>query len=594
MVRLRRLITVVALGAILLSASSLATDPLQSSTGTPRTAEVAYRNTAPNVAYVGSSACAACHKDIYDDYVKTDMGRSMSAGSLPAGYSPLDLVPKPVTIYSKQLNRYFEVSRQGSDIYQSEYELDAGGREVFRNTQKIEYVIGSGANGFGCLVRPKGYLFEAPLSYFAKTKGWGLSPGFERGDFGFNRPILAACIACHSGLAQPVPGRNALYRDPPFREITIGCENCHGPGELHVRERMAGAPLAGDADGSIVNPAQLPSWLADQVCMSCHQGGDARVLQPGKSELDFRPGTPLDATLAIYKVPLDRNSLPQSDLLEHYSSMILSKCYRASGGRLSCLSCHNPHHQPTPAEALVYYRNRCLSCHSDPSCALPLAERLRRTPPNDCAGCHLPKREVPGFSHAALTNHRIVTRPAEPYPKEAFEPGPTGLIHLDEIPGTKNLPSPTLLEAYTRVVAAHPDLKEKYVALLIDLAPAEPNNVFVLEALAREAVRDATPEEKDAAIHVLSRAVELGSTSPLDYLELGNLLAGSGRMPEAIRVLKQGIDLAPYVDLPYLALAKGYLSLGKQAEAEQTMSEALRLFPQSATLREFVKKARQH
>ena len=81
-------------------------------------------------------------------------------------------------------------------------------------------------------------------------------------------------------------------------ELAIGCENCHGPGQSHVAAAQMGSPL-----GSITNPAKLSSWLADNICMSCHQTGDARVLQSGKIYRDFRPGTELDDTLSIFLVP---------------------------------------------------------------------------------------------------------------------------------------------------------------------------------------------------------------------------------------------------------------------------------------------------
>ena len=89
---------------------------------------------------MGSKACAPCHKDIYDQFVKTEMGRSMSLPDVP---SQLEKVPKPVTAYDKQIGRYFEVARQGSDLYQSEYALDSAGEVLFRHTEKIAFVVGN-------------------------------------------------------------------------------------------------------------------------------------------------------------------------------------------------------------------------------------------------------------------------------------------------------------------------------------------------------------------------------------------------------------------------------------------------------------------
>ena len=42
-----------------------------------------------------------------------------------------------------------------------------------------------------------------------------------------------------------------------------------------------------------MNPGGVASQLANDICMSSHQGGDACVLQPGKTYQDFRPGEPL-------------------------------------------------------------------------------------------------------------------------------------------------------------------------------------------------------------------------------------------------------------------------------------------------------------
>ena len=82
-----------------------------------------YFNVQPGVNYVGSKACAPCHKDIYDHFVRTEMGRSMSLPDLP---SQLEKVPKPVTVYDKQAGLYFQVIRQGSDLYQSAHRTRAG------------------------------------------------------------------------------------------------------------------------------------------------------------------------------------------------------------------------------------------------------------------------------------------------------------------------------------------------------------------------------------------------------------------------------------------------------------------------------------
>jgi hypothetical protein len=554
---------------------------------------VAYRNTAPGVVYVGSRACAVCHKDVYDRYLKTDMGRSMA---VPGDPSQLKNPETPVTIFSEKLNRHFRVFREGKDLYQSEYELDSNGKDVFRNTQKIEYVIGAGANGFSYVVRRGDYLFQAPLSFYSRPQKWDLSPGYEFNDYGFSRPILAGCIVCHSGQPQPVPQRHGLYRNPPFRELSIGCENCHGPGDLHVRERGAGVAVSGTLDRTIVNPARLPGWLADNLCMNCHQAGDARVLQPGKDYFDFRPGTPLDETITIFKLPIRREAAPDSDLLEHYSSMTLSACYRQSAGKLRCSSCHDPHEQPDPQHAAAYFRKRCLTCHTEKSCSVPLEKRRAEKPPDDCARCHLPKRDIVRISHSALTNHRIVRRPGAPLPESAFPGSGSGLqdlVHVNAVPGrsAEAIPRLTLLQAYGELSDSHPEYRPRYLELLDQVETAYPTDPLVLSALARRASIKGTTEARTEAMRFLARAIKAGSTNPGDYKDYADMLAQEGRVPEAIELLQRGVALAPYTSVLYKALALHYIKASRYPEALVTMKQALALFPEDSLLRKLVQQA---
>ncbi len=555
--------------------------------------ETKFQNTAPENAYVGSETCRPCHSDIYEEYRQTAMGRSMA---LPSDPEQLARVPSPVTVQAKRFDTTFEILRKGSDLYQSEYQVDAQGREVFRTTQKIAYVIGAGENGVGYVVRRGNYLFEAPLSYYSQTKTWELSPGYEYRDFGFARPVSAACISCHSGRPQPVPGGHGLYRDPPFSEFAIGCEACHGPGQLHARARMKGAPLTGDVDPLIVNPAHLPGWLADNVCMRCHQDGDARILKPDKDYSDFRPGAPLDETLAIFLVPFNRSSPPQDPLLQYYVSMILSKCYLASGGRLHCTTCHNPHVQPSASAAPDYFRKECLQCHSEKSCAVPLEARLAKTPPDDCAGCHMPKQNLQRVSHSALTNHRIVAYAGEPFPDAAFhmttEQLPD-LVHLDAVPRKQSAPvSPlVLLQAYGKVKSSHPAYASRFDMWLDRAAQTNPEDAYVLAALGRRKAAEGSPQAKEEAIQLFSKAIEAGWTETPDYALLAELLAESGRVPEGIAVLKHGIEVNPSDDGLYRMLVVQHLDLQQYGEALEVIKQELSLFPQDSFMRGLLKKA---
>lgn len=510
------------------------------------------------------------------------MGRSMS---LPSDPAQLARVPNAMTIFDPKTAQYFQVFRKQSDIYQDQFAVDSTGKRIFTRTEKIAYTVGAGENGYSYIIQRGDYLFQAPLSFYTKTQTWGLSPGHE---LGFNRPITAGCIFCHSGDPRPAAGRDPLYHQPPFGELAIGCERCHGPGQLHVQARLKAGPVAAGFDPTIVNPRKLPHRLSDNICMDCHQTGDAVVVRPGKSFLDFRPGTPLEDTFLIFTLPLAPGSSGQSPLLDHYFLMRWSQCYRRSNGQLRCATCHDPHTQPAPAAAPAYYRSKCLGCHSESACPIPIETRMSQNPPDNCIGCHMPRQKLTTISHSTLTNHRIIARPGEPFPPEAEKPTPglQDLVELDANP-EKNaaLPPLVLVEAYQQLSAKYASYRDRYLEALQKAATANPNHPEVLSMLARAAVLQKKPGAITEATNDLRKAIRLGSTWPPDYELLADLLARSGKTAEAIEFIKKGIQLSPYTPSFYGSLANVYLAQGSKKEAVSALRRGLELFPEDAAMR---------
>ena len=368
-------------------------------------------------------------------------------------------------------------------------------------------------------------------------------------------------------------------------ELAVGCENCHGPGELHVNQRLAGAPAPRPMGRTIVNPAKLPPWLADNICMSCHEG-DIRALQPGKFDSDFRPGTPLNDTVAILKAPIDPRAT-ESPLLEHYYSMTLSKCYRGSGGKFGCQNCHDPHLQPSADEAPKYFRGKCLQCHTDKSCTLDLKSRLAQDPADACSSCHMPKRAALTVSHSTLTDHRVLRVAGEPYPERAFKatlPG-TGFIHVNAVPGKpERVPAVSLLKAYRQeLVRSHLEFKDYYFALLDRLSKSGSKDPFVLSAMAQKAGSDG---DLPTAIRYARQVIAQASASDSDYLLLDGLLARSGNPEASIDPLKQAIAATPYSSALYENLAARLMAAGNLSDGLATIKRGLELFPENAALRE--------
>lgn len=507
--------------------------------------------------FAGSEACAGCHREIYDRYRRTPMGRSMSPAT-----AHLAKAAAAAEVNEEKLRRRFSVFVSDGRLMQAE----AG--EGFRAEHEVAYAIGSGMHGFSFVVKRGDHLFQAPLSYYTRNGRWELSPGYEFADYGFNRPIATACIACHSGRPQLLPQRAGQYREPPFLELSIGCENCHGPGREHAVRRR----------GRIVNPAKLPAALAEDICMNCHQGGDTRIAQPGKTELDFRPGRPLNETVAIFRIPRAAGDPRDADLLEHHESMRLSKCYRQSAGKLTCLTCHSPHGAATKATA-----STCVSCHKEVFAARPSHPR----PGSNCIECHMPKREAGVIAHTALTNHRIVRTAEQGLPPEAFAQTTADLpdlVHMNGVPGQK-LPTLTLMRAYGQLSDKQPAYLARFQTLLDQAARESPKEPLVLASLGRRALRAGQGAE---AIDLLRKAIAAGSEASTTYEDLGEALSRGGDLDAAVTVLRRGLELAPYTQTLHKSLALRYIKLQRYAEAKQALERYVELFPEDDFVRKLL------
>ena len=559
-----------------------------------RRKDVVYRNLGGGVRFVGSEACAPCHQKIYDDYVRTPHGQ---AATLPGERAELhDLPAEGTSVCDKERAHCFRVFPKNGEYYMSEVEPGPNGTEVVKETHKIDFALGAPMAGVGYGIRRGNYLFEAPLSYYAGSQdahpqGWGLSPGYEKASLGFARPLLGSCMYCHVGRELVVDDANNLYQDPAIAELKVGCENCHGPGGLHVDEQEKHIRISGKIDTSIVNPPNLSPRVRDDMCTYCHEFGEARVPQPGKKFEDFRAGEPLLKTMAIFKT----RPILGWNMMEWSDEMAQSKCYRATGGRLNCGSCHDGHSTPTAQEAPVFYRGKCLKCHQEGSCRESLEKRHTTTPADNCATCHMPKHVAPRFVMLGTqgTSHRIVTREGEPVPPEVIReqlPDPdTGLILVNKIPGSgTNALSPlVLIQAYQAVLARSPkrdDLIQRYDHLLDQLVKSDPDNVLVLSALAKKELKKQSPQANVAAMGYLTRAVERGSNSPQDYMLLSELLFRSDRKQEAIDILKHAVSRFPYIPTPYENLSFCYMTMGDERNAREIVKTGLGIFPSDLNL----------
>jgi tetratricopeptide (TPR) repeat protein len=322
--------------------------------------------------YVGSQACAPCHKQIAAAQAKTAMAATWQGTStswLPPDYDARTLDgPEPAVSY--------EVRRQGDGFLWSTV---MPGRPAI--TLPVEVVMGGQRHGLGFLARV-GQLDGNPLQRPALVQSryaWSLArgslvlapgcppgkPGSLETGFGLvlSPTFETKCLVCHG---QPnTLGAGSLGG--------VRCESCHGPGSQHLQSVAKGAPLQG-----IVNPGRLKAEESIAVCAQCHVG----------------LGNPSDPS------PEDLLVANQAPAME------ASECFVQSGKAFTCVTCHDPHGDAVNDDARSI--QACLSCHS--SATQQHAAICPINAGSKCLDCHMPSVEM-GPLH--LVDHLIRVHPEQ-------------------------------------------------------------------------------------------------------------------------------------------------------------------------------------
>lgn len=360
--------------------------------------------------YVGSEACRECHGTLCDTYQTHPMSQSFgrtSTAPVIEDYVKETGFSGPVS-GNFDIRFHYSVIRDNDRVTHREVVSSSAGEELGRIDADAAWAVGSGKRGRSYLVERAGRLYMSPVTWYSEGQKWDLSPAYSRDNKHFERRIVAGCVVCHASLVEPSADDPNIFAGRIFHEESIGCERCHGPGRDHVAfRREQRADIESDP---IVNPADLAPELRDSVCYQCHLQGVGRIARYGKSDYDFEPGMSVADVWTIFvrgtKVAGDNTTAAVGQT----EQMIASTCYTASGGNLSCLSCHDPHASPADEARVGFYRERCLTCHDGtnrPLCAKPVDDRLVDSPSDSCIQCHMPDLSANDVPHTSQTDHRI-------------------------------------------------------------------------------------------------------------------------------------------------------------------------------------------
>lgn len=498
--------------------------------------------------------CKSCHPTEVEHYLLTGMGRSISRPSQTVS----------ANFRHEHSGSSFAVSGSESGMVQT---VRRGGLGA---EYPVEYVIGSGNAAFGFLIRVEDYLYQSPISYYTHRDRWDMAPGFELHPApDFDRPVLHECLWCHAGRPRPVAFTQNRYRAPFLEPQSISCDRCHGPPERH---------LAAPSRETIVNPVRLSPSRRDSVCEQCHLGGEERVLNPGRTFGEFRPGMELEDVFSVYVGQGDREAPGRFKVVGHVEQLALSQCYQASGTRMWCGTCHDPH---SPVEDTVsHYRARCLSCHGETLDSHHAAQS------EGCIDCHMVRRPSFDSGHSAFTDHRI-----ERFPQTGADAGGTAT----RIRAWREADSPILAQrnlglAYARLGQRRkrPDFMDEGASLLAQLAQAGVLDPEGLEALGTILLSKQAPPEAglgELARDLLNRAWQESPSVPARLRTLAAAEWQSGRTERAVELLRRSTVIDPQNRAAYEVLARIHSENGRPAEALRTWRRYLELVPASLAAR---------
>ena len=509
--------------------------------GRVRDGDIVYLNASAGVPYAGSRACASCHREIYDLYMASEMGRSMSlATTAPA------IEHDSSEVRDTLLNYAYRQVRRPDGIFQQEIRRNAAGTIVHLREVRADYIVGSGNNLRMYFHEENGMFFELPLTWYVHRGTFDLSPGYR--DFGnlrFRRYAEPRCIGCHNAYMTPDASAHDRYVAP--YPLGIGCERCHGPGTLHIQEKLG--ELAGTPDGNertIVNPRRLSPRRQIDVCQQCHLQGKSWSLVDGKTAFDFRPGMLLESVFSVYAEATSHKEV--FEVADSPHRLKLSKCFRESGGALTCITCHNPHRSITTFSH-GEYNAKCLACHSTERLS-PSSGGVDHRDGADCLTCHMNRTGSDNTLHGVSNTDHWIRRDANQtvinWATLRAPPSEKPLIAL--VPDVDRGGDAWTVRkglAYAHYYRQMDDRMAYRDSSLRYLEESVRQGVVTTRGLIAMGELSAKEGDQTRAMEALQEALRREPDDPEGHFQMGKLSAGLGLIPDAIAHFSRAVGLKP-------------------------------------------------
>jgi predicted CXXCH cytochrome family protein len=163
------------------------------------------------------------------------------------------------------------------------------------------------------------------------------------------------CAECHTDITDHfTTAAHARLVVTGSSAQDTGCENCHGPGSLHVK--------AGGAAGTIINPRKSP-----ETCFQCHLDKRSQFSLPNS-----HPVLAGRMSCGDCHDPHQGSAIRGSGMDLAEANETCTRCHTAQKGpfvfehnakREGCTACHQPHGSINARMLVARDANLCLRCH---------------------------------------------------------------------------------------------------------------------------------------------------------------------------------------------------------------------------------------
>jgi predicted CXXCH cytochrome family protein len=352
--------------------------------------------------FVGSAACAKCHRTEYNLWLGSHHQFAMQQATdatVRGNFNGATARDGEIKATFFKHGRNFIVRTTGRDRRVHEYRVEFT-FGVYPLQQYLVPIPGGRLQALGVAwdCRPASVGGQRWFFLFPHAQ-----PGSRLYWTGIDQTWNFMCSDCHStNVHKNYDGSTHSY-STTYSEVDVGCEACHGPGSNHLiwASRAPGSKKFADSEVLTVrfqNGGRTP-WTIDpatgnpypksrtrssveiKTCARCH----SRRSQFRQHYAHGQPvGDDYRVSLLDEGVYFPDGQIEAEDY--EYGSFLQSRMYQAG---VRCSDCHNPHSLKLRASG----NDVCLRCHSSRKYNSPSHHHHKVTSAGaQCVACHMPTR----------------------------------------------------------------------------------------------------------------------------------------------------------------------------------------------------------